>query len=442
MKSVRPTSEFEAEAYFSAFVIENIEGCDGGYAINHNDDYSVVDLGIFGENGSFEYKDIKVSYVEADASAVAKIKGYAEKCSGDRTFVVSDLEYVDYIMCNYQENFSKVISCLSNDYKKLFENTNVRMNIDVRAGDGGRFFESQAGIGTLKYDGNILGMAEFTGGIIKKIIYVPTDTLEDKYVETVQNRINEYLGNESVKVAEAGSISELEEFDYKFSDLELSPSDKYYKLTYDGKDYDALIIADSTKVMETKKESKSVDAATNVSVKTDSKEVPADTSLVVKKVTDGEEFEKIKEVLSVENSVSFDLKLYTESENKYITSLSDGYFEVSLPIPDALKGKELVVYYVDDNGNVEEYPVTVDSENAAFKTKHFSIYTLAEKKQSTEVEKPSEITDKTEEKPQETTTKEPAPATYDGSSMMVVFMLLMSGIMMIFVGVVKCKKEV
>ena len=122
-----------------------------------------------------------MSYVEADASAVAKIKGYAEKCSGERTFVVSDLEYVDYIMCNYQENFSKVISCLSNDYKKLFENTNVRMNIDVRAGDGGRFFESQAGIGTLKYDGAILGMSEFTGGMVKKIIYVPTETAEDKY---------------------------------------------------------------------------------------------------------------------------------------------------------------------------------------------------------------------------------------------------------------------
>mgnify|MGYP006967437222 CR=1 FL=1 len=77
-----------------------------------------------------------MSYVEADASAVAKIKGYAEKCSGERTFVVSDLEYVDYIMCNYQENFSKVIdraklACQNSGQEVLEHFPEVRKMLEI-----------------------------------------------------------------------------------------------------------------------------------------------------------------------------------------------------------------------------------------------------------------------------------------------------------------------
>ena len=75
----------------------------------------------------------------------------------------------------------------------------------------------------------------------------------------------------------------------------------------------------------------------------------------------------------------FDLKLFSNSTNKYITKLNDGSFEVRIPIKDELKDKDLVVYYVNNNSEKEEYEVKVENGEAVFNTNHFSIYTLAER---------------------------------------------------------------
>ena len=76
----------------------------------------------------------------------------------------------------------------------------------------------------------------------------------------------------------------------------------------------------------------------------------------------------------------FDLKLYSNSLEDYITKLDDGTFEVRIPVPDNLKGKELVAYYTSSDGKTEEYKVEVKDGYAIFKTNHFSVYTLAENK--------------------------------------------------------------
>ena len=52
---------------------------------------------------------------------------------------------------------------------------------------------------------------------------------------------------------------------------------------------------------------------------------------------------------------------------------------MKIPITEKFKDKELVVYYVDDEGKITDYPVTIEDEYAIFNTNHFSIYTLAEK---------------------------------------------------------------
>lgn len=62
----------------------------------------------------------------------------------------------------------------------------------------------------------------------------------------------------------------------------------------------------------------------------------------------------------------------------FVSKLEDGTFEVRIPVPDNLKGKELVAYYTSSDGKTEEYKVEVKDGYAIFKTKHFSIYTLAE----------------------------------------------------------------
>ena len=84
-----------------------------------------------------------------------------------------------------------------------------------------------------------------------------------------------------------------------------------------------------------------------------------------------------------------DILLYTKNINKrglspFVSKLEDGTFEVRIPIPDNLKGKDLVAYYTSSDGKTEEYKVEVKDGYAIFKTNHFSVYTLAENKAETE----------------------------------------------------------
>lgn len=126
------------------------------------------------------------------------------------------------------------------------------------------------------------------------------------------------------------------------------------------------------------------DMTTDVVVSSTSSEIPLDTQLQANKLTSGKDYERIMNRLAVENSVTYDLKLYSSSLNKLI---EEGSFEVKLPIPEELKGKNLIVYYVDANDNVTEHEVTVKDGFAIFTTDHFSIYTLAEVPTTSEDEK-------------------------------------------------------
>ena len=68
----------------------------------------------------------------------------------------------------------------------------------------------------------------------------------------------------------------------------------------------------------------------------------------------------------------------------FVSKLEDGTFEVRIPVPDNLKGKELVAYYTSSDGKTEEYKVEVKDGYAIFRTNHFSVYTLAENNAETE----------------------------------------------------------
>ena len=144
-------------------------------------------------------------------------------------------------------------------------------------------------------------------------------------------------------------------------------------------------VKDSTKITSPKFQSNDVNS--DVSISTNAF-IPLDTLISVAKLTSGEEYDKIVKVLNATNLDMFDLKLFSKSSGDYITALSDGTFEVKLPIKDELKGKDLMVYYVDEENKVKDYNVTITSDNkyAIFNTDHFSIYTLAEKNTNKKVE--------------------------------------------------------
>lgn len=257
---------------------------------------------------------------------------------------------------------------------------------------------------------------------LSHIFYVPTDTEDDAEVikNVAQKRINAYLKNENVTIdyvsediitigdylqeeidLENENITDYLETNYNLS--EVNKDDYIYKVKMEidenlTKEFYIVIKRNSDKMINS---FQSVDLMTGIEVNTNTP-ITLDTLISASKVTDGDEYDRIIRLLDLTDSVTYDIKLFSKIENKYITKLEDGTFEVKIPIPEELQGKDLTAYYVDKNGKIEEYEVTIKDGYAVFKTTHFSIYTLgyAEKNDTTDKDT--------------TVPKEENPNTYDG----------------------------
>ena len=237
-------------------------------------------------------------------------------------------------------------------------------------------------------------------------LYVDNNISNDKLLDTIQKRIDNYIGKGKITVyLSEGDVDSYINNRKAYLNQYYNEEDDFYKseiksleelknTSADGKIYEAkvgnkeyrFVIGKNTEKMYTPKLITS-DFKTNIEVSTDNTNtIPLDTMIQIKELTSGEEYNKILKILNISNSEMFDISLFSNSVNKYITKLEDGSFEVRIPISEKFKDKNLVVYYVDDIGKVTEYPVEVSNNEAIFKTNHFSIYTLAEftEKESTE----------------------------------------------------------
>lgn len=163
-----------------------------------------------------------------------------------------------------------------------------------------------------------------------------------------------------------------------------------------------IVVKDSSKMIQPS--IKTADVSTNIQISTNEL-IPLDTVIQAKQLTSGVEYEKIIKLLDLTDNLTYDLKLYSNGLNKYITKLDTGEFEVRIPLPEEFKNKDLVVYYVNENGEKEPYEVEYDSkkEYAIFKTTHFSIYTLGYKE-----------TPKSNEEVLDNKNEEKVPETFDG----------------------------
>lgn len=157
----------------------------------------------------------------------------------------------------------------------------------------------------------------------------------------------------------------------------------WFYLEAGGEKHMFVILKDNDKI--TIPTYKSVDVSTEVEVTCEGTNIPLDTRIGVDKLTEGEEYQKIMEVLDVKENATFDITLFSMSVDEYISKLDNGTFEVKLPLSDNFKNKSLIVYFVDDSKNIVEYNVEVINGYAAFNTDHFSIYTLAEKPVAPEI---------------------------------------------------------
>ena len=401
VKSIEP----DDNNYFAIF--EDIEINNDISIQNCNETYTKCSVTDFSGN---YYPNVTINYIY-DKNTKKVVDSIVSKLE-ERVYNVSDLEIISYWL-----NGGSILY-YSNDLMstlgyKNFEN----FSFDVRAGDNSSFNTVEAGILKFIYNDTIYFMADFVEVDGNNIIYVEDNTSDNDLMKSAQTRIDNYFGKDKVKLVDAGKLEEFlnsyvldnqdiidemyeynesmknlpgyvaktkeeianqlkEEMRSMVSDI-LKENEHIYKVIIGDNTYYTLIRSDSSKMVETTY--RTSDILTDVSISSSNKTIPYDALVNVRKITDGETYKKILDILKLTNSEMYDLKLFSKSLDNYVSKLVNGSFEVRIPIKDEYKNKNLVAYYVDDNGKVTEYEVTVKDGYAIFNTDHFSIYTLGVK---------------------------------------------------------------
>lgn len=423
MNAVKPANEIIFERYFEFLLMDEESGNDISFE-NLAEDFSSVDLTV---NGETHNVGIVYNY---NNDVKTKFDNYIKNFPSDiEYFQVRDLELINYWVNNVGKDGTESLDMFSGELKSYLNYKNMKFYVDNRAGDNGPFYTVRLGIAVFKYDDVIYNIYDTLGTRAEHIIYVPSETSNTKeaLMAAAQKRINEYLGKEGiVTISYAGTAYEAwakelynnreiywpgidEAFEGKmtferflelgndliptYNDFEevsgikgLKENDETFiatiKVGNKQESFHIIIKNDSSKMVTPSY--KTADITTDIEISSNSSSIPLDTSIKAEKITSGTEYEKIIKLLDVKENAMFDLKLYSDSLEKYITKLDDGTFEVKIPVPEKLKGKKLIAYYVTGDGKTEEYEVEVKDGYAIFNTKHFSIYTLAETKTNEE----------------------------------------------------------
>ncbi len=186
----------------------------------------------------------------------------------------------------------------------------------------------------------------------------------EDWLASAQNAKQEYIDEYNTVGGESYYLNE-------------AAGDYYFTMAIGEEEYSFVVIKDSERMITP--EYKSSDVKTGITVDSADSSIPLDTLISVDELTSGKEYEEIMSVLDAKDSKSFDINLFSNTLDKYITKLTSGEFKVSIPIGAEFDGKELVVYYVDENKEIHEFEVTVVDDEAVFTTDHFSVYTLVGK---------------------------------------------------------------
>ena len=407
--SIVPKTEDEFYTLFDVLIYEEDSNMILSYV---SDDFTFCDLTI---NGETHTVDIVYNY---DKSVQEKLGGLINKLPKDLSdFKVKDLELVNYWLYTFNKDDINALAGFSGDLKSYMNNYNVNLIVKTGAGNDAPFVTARIGMAAIMHDGIAYYSNPYLGALAEHIIYVPdsTENTKEALIAAAQKRINDYLGNDKIAfityggtakdvwIAEGyeltremweefepnmtieewvmGFMPAYEDFGEEVVEIEGIKEDDYaFYLTFkiDGKEkrYPFFIRKDSSKMVVPTYST--ADTKTDISISSTNFDIPLDTMISASKLTSGKEYEKIIKLLDVKENLTYDLKLFSNSLEKYITKLEDGSFEVRIPLTKELKGKSLVAYYVNENGKIIPYDVKPDGDYAVFKTDHFSIYTLAE----------------------------------------------------------------
>ena len=373
------------------------EPCDGDECINVN---------ITSSEGVNNYK-LAIKYVGVDEELLKQLTPYFNKFKGTsevderNLFVIEDLEIINYMLVGgysaTQDSRTTRNAAInySTEFKNLLDNKNISAKLEVRAGWDEHFTHGVFGDLLFMYEDTIYGMIDKGGVRGSHIIYIPSETTKDadSFINAAMTRIEKYIGEGKVTIEPGKRIDSLDEeyFNFPTADIvDLSKTlDIYFDFTINGETHKFLIVADSDK-MQSNPKVETNDIKTNITIETEAYEVPLDSKIQSNKIKDGSKEEKeILDKLNKKDAEVYEIELYTELLDKYITKLSDGTFLVRVPIDKTYEGKEVIAYYIDKDGVVEEHPVTIKNGYGEFVTNHFSTYTLALKNEEVSNETPT-----------------------------------------------------
>lgn len=407
--SVKPTSqEMAYTAVYEYTMMDKYPNYYIDWETSFNEDFTKCTIYYGNHQVGDPSKEVEISYVY-DNDIKTVVDSLISKLNGKDTFNLNEIEFINYLI-NESEDSS--MANYSSELRKAINYKNF--SIDVRLGDDSTFYTERGGNAVFSYNDIVYYIKPMTLAKAEHIIYVDDDTTD--VLASIKARLIKVFGTDfNVKEKDTvanflteerqGFISRYSQETYLqqqydsadvYADAMMNEAyynedawypfvtksniyEKYYTLTINDEEVDFLVVKDSSKV------NNNVNIITNdvgsdITIRTESASIPLDTLIKVSKITSGAEYDKIVKLLEVANGEMFDLKLYSTSIGKYITKLSNGTFEVKIPVNEILKDKDLIVYYVDENNKVTEYEVTVKDGYATFTTDHFSIYTLAEKK--------------------------------------------------------------
>lgn len=341
---------------------------------------------------TYKYKAYETTfeYVTPNSKIKNRLDGYAKTFVVDNQnieehlFLMEDLETINYKYAfpSFEEWIDSINAIIN--YSSEFQNKigymNIGTKLDTRAGWDDQFTSGCFGFLNLLFDGVIYSYVNTTGVKQNNVLYVPdeTENTREAYIKAALDRVNKYIPKANVKIEYAGQIADINDFGV-LSLKDIVDVNKtlgeYYKVTIGEEEYYYFIAKDSSKmrtpVMNT------VDALTDISIKTDSSEVPLDSKINTVVIdTKSDEYKEFLKKANINNGLVVDLKLFSDSINKNISKLENGVFKVYVPLNDELRKLDLTAYYVKDNGEIEKHDVKIEGDYLVFETDHFSTYVI------------------------------------------------------------------
>lgn len=380
---------------------------------NCNTDFTECDGTTFIRNTPEDYtltRKIKIKYENLNQKISKKVNKlienyknkYTDKTVGSyirKDIRIGDLDLVNYFYYSFKEgedptskesmevNSINFISEIKNDlensnFKYKFISTGCDINLQL-------FSDSHtAGILVLYYKDSIYGTIDIDLGY-NNIIYVPTNTPKDeeKTVQAAKERLKKYFGKDFEMHASRKTEIDNGEAGWavgdgditRFGDIE-TMSENIYTLNINGIEYEFLIIRDSSKMIKPKHKTKELD--NDISVTLNDEAIPFDTLIEAENIEDNEDYKK---VIGEDNVYTFDIKLHSKTLNSNISKTEKGTFIVQIPVPENLKNKKIIAYFINEKNELEKHEVKVENGYATFETNHFSTYSLTEEASKEEI---------------------------------------------------------